>query len=149
MQANRLYWTLLHISIKRLYAITFGVIVGILCVWLFFWYLPLNRSIARLSFASNNLELNVDTNVNIHSSVKINNAECLTRIADCADQAGITLARCKISNAHTFTIEAQGTVTQLISFFEILQHSSQSFECAQMRINRDNKDICNVRMELI
>jgi hypothetical protein len=93
--------------------------------------------------------LNVDTNVNTYASVKINNAECLTQIADYADQAGITLARCKISNAHTFTIEAQGTVAQLISFFEILQHSSQSFECVQMRINRDNKDICNVRMELI
>ncbi len=148
MQANRLYWTLLHISIKRLYAITFGIIIGILGVWLYFWYLPLNRSIARFATASNNQEFNIDTNVNTHASVKINNEECLTLIADYALQGGILMQRCKMNNQHAIIFEAQGTVAQLVSFFNILQRSSQSWECLQMRINRDHEDICNMRMEL-
>ena len=148
MQAQRLYWMLLHTSIKRLYAITFSIIIGILCVWLYFWYLPINRSIHRLLLINEVQSSSVNTNVNINACVVVNESENLTALAAFADQAGVTLHRCKRNNGHTITLEAQGTVTQLISFFEILQCGSHSFECTQMRVNRDCKDLCNVRIEL-
>lgn len=148
-EVRRFYWILLHTSIRRLYVITIGIIILFLSTWLYLWYLPLNRTIQKLTLTPLTPSANINSNVNVIDAHIADLRQHLPYVAGIADKAGILHKRMYMQNNNRINCEGEGTMTQIISFFETLQNENVSFQCAQMNIAQDGKNMFVFHMQLV
>ncbi len=146
--AQRFYWILLHTSIRRLYTITISTLILFFSLWFYFWYMPLNRTIQKLSETSTSHSVDVHTHVNITNEHTTDHAQQLSHVAEFAGQSGIQMKRMYMQNDHNINFEGKGSIAQLISFFQLLEKEHQSFHCVQMNMYKDCADLFIVHMLL-
>ncbi len=146
--AQRFYWILLHTSMRRLYTITIGTIIICFSIWFYFWYIPFNRAIQKLSASSISHSVDVHTQVNTTNEHTFDHAQQLSRVAECAGQSGIQMKRMHMQNDYNISFEGKGSIAQLISFFELLEKEHQSFHCVQMNMHKDCADLFTVHMQI-
>lgn len=147
-EARRFYWFLLHTSIRRLYAITINSIILFLSTWLYFWYMPLNRTIQKLTVSFSTDSVDVHTNVNITNEYSNDHAQQLSRVAVCAEHSGIHMKRMYVQNDHQINFEGKGSITQLISFFHLLEKEHRPFYCVQMNMYKDCTNLFTAQIQL-
>lgn len=175
-QHSKFYQNIFNLTATHRYAMTFGLIAVVSCVWYKLAYLPLRiRIVQQEKIMHKQHEDLHNQNTNDHAN-SINNSidilrsslnefgeqkkvgeSSLVRVLSLLQKAGLVLNDCKIEKEYKcewycqeqMFFQASGRLDSVARFLEFLSATSHPFvQCADVRLTHKKDDIFDARLKL-